>query len=202
MKICISLETKGHRRASAFTLIEMIGVLAVIALLAAMLLPKVANAISEAKVTSTVGTYQSVQTAATDHYGKFQAFNVVSNASTVATSTELAGWDTGVLIPEGFMDKPFSPKVGLTYGLHVVAGSAANNSSGYLFDGVNNGTSGMQYVVEIAITNVAPQDAYDISQAVDGPSLSPTNPVSGGPDIWGKITYDGTSVLRMYVTGR
>lgn len=190
----------GQRQSGGFTLIEMIGVLAVIAILAALLLPKVANAISEAKVNSTVGTYQSIQTAATDHYGKYQAFNVVSNTTTVATTTEMAGWDTGVLIPEGFMDKPFAPKIGIASGLYVVAGSAANGSAGYKFDGVNNGTAAMAWVVEIGITNVAPQDAYDLSLAIDGINLSSTNITS--PDTLGKVTYDGSSVVHMYVIGR
>jgi prepilin-type N-terminal cleavage/methylation domain-containing protein len=195
--------SNGQRQSGGFTLIEMIGVLAVIAILAALLLPKVANAISEAKVNSTVGTYQSIQTAATDHYGKFQAFNVVSNTTTVATAAQLAAWDTSVLIPEGFMDKPFSPKIGLTSGLHVVTGANANGGSGYNFansSASENDTAGMAYVVEIGITNVSPQDAYDLSLAIDGINLSSTNITS--PDALGKVTYDGSSVVHMYVIGR
>lgn len=195
-----TMDANREYEAGGFTLIEMIGVLSIIAILAAMVLPKVADAISEAKVSSTVGTYQSIQTAATDHYGKFGGYNVVSNYTTVATTTQLTGWDTGVLVPEGFLDKPFSPKVGQTYGVHVVAGSSANGGSGYKFDGVNNGTVGMQYVVEIGITNVAPQDAFDLSQAVDGPGLTATN--VGSADALGKVTYDGSAVIHMYVTGR
>ena len=200
MRIHNSLRTNARGPVAAFTLIELIGVLAVIIVLAAYLIPKVIVAIDESKVNSTAGGYEAIQSAAADHYGKYAGFNAVSNSGVPASLTQMAGWDSGVLIPEGLLDKPFAPGVGLGHAVHVVPGSSANNGSGYLLDGVNNSTAGMQYVVEIAITNVTPLDAFALSLAIDGAALTSTN--VGQVDNRGRVCYDGSSVLYMYVTGR
>ena len=64
---------KTNRAAShGFTLIEMIGVLAVIAILAAMLLPKVFSAINDSRVNNAAVSVETIKTSATDHYGNPQ----------------------------------------------------------------------------------------------------------------------------------
>lgn len=190
--------SKKQSQFAGFTLIEMIGVLAVIAILAALLLPKVANSISEAKVNNAASTYQTIQTAATDHYGKWNGFNL-SNGTNL-NQANLNAWDTGCLMPEGFLDKPLALKIGSSYGVHVVTGPQSNGGAGYSLDGTTIGTTNMAYVVEIAVTNVAPQDAYDLSTTLDGASLTPAT--AGTQDTKGRVTYDGSSILYMYIAGR
>jgi len=198
-----TMQTNGQRQMGAFTLIEMIGVLAVIAILAALLIPKVTTAISDARVNSTVGSYQTVQTAAASHYAKYNAFNF--SFQTNASPAQLANWDTGVLIPEGFLDQPFAVKVGNGSVLQVVTGGG-NSGSGYKLDGINVLTTNNAYTVECVISNVAAQDAYDVASRLDG-ALASTNVVgtalTGGRVIWSPGgTGVSTNTLFMYVTGR
>jgi prepilin-type N-terminal cleavage/methylation domain-containing protein len=58
------------RKAQAFTLIEMIGVLAVIAILAALLIPKVFEAINNSRINNAAVSYNTVKAALSDHYAK------------------------------------------------------------------------------------------------------------------------------------
>ena len=55
--------------ARGFTLIEMIGVLAVVAVLAAMVLPKVFDVIAESKVNALAASVKAYETAVTKYYG-------------------------------------------------------------------------------------------------------------------------------------
>ena len=63
--------SKSHR--DAFTLIEMIGVLTVIALLAVLLVPKIFEAIDGARISNTLLSIQTIKTAVLEHYGKFHS---------------------------------------------------------------------------------------------------------------------------------
>src|SRR5258706_8379284 len=94
----------NQKRRQAFTLIEMIGVLAVIAILAALLIPKVFSAINDARVNNAIVSYETVKTAVTDHYGKYGSLNV-SNVTTINTPTP--NYDI-VLLGEGLIDKLFA----------------------------------------------------------------------------------------------
>ena len=89
-----------------FTLIEMIGVLAVIAILASMLIPKIFEAINSARINNTVQSYNAIKTAVMDHYGKYGAINVVGPAPVAAaTGAQLAAYDKSILLPEALIDK-------------------------------------------------------------------------------------------------
>src|SRR5438105_9877639 len=100
-----------RKRAQGFTLIEMIGVLAVIAILASMLIPKIFEAINSARINNTIQSYNSIKTAVLDHYGKFGAINYNGFTQAPALPAELAAYDTGVLLPEAMIDKPFRARV-------------------------------------------------------------------------------------------
>lgn len=72
MKTNVTSNSKHRVKASGFTLIEMIGVLAVIAILAAVLIPKVFEAISNSRVNNTAMSCNTVKTAVADHYAKLE----------------------------------------------------------------------------------------------------------------------------------
>ncbi|MDT0595480.1 prepilin-type N-terminal cleavage/methylation domain-containing protein [Glaciecola petra] len=89
-----------------FTLVEMIGVMAVIAILAAIAAPRVFDAIQDAKVTSLVQQINSFQTAATQIYkdtGRFPRYlstntnafyNTFMNKNSLNTANaDMPGWN-------------------------------------------------------------------------------------------------------------
>src|SRR6266481_2824315 len=107
-------------RYAAFTLIEMIGVLAVIAILASLLIPKILNAINDAKINNAVLSYNSIKAAVMEHYGKYQSFSTTNGVSIGAQTNDFAS----ELLIEGLIDKPFITKIGTTAIIKVVAGNS------------------------------------------------------------------------------
>lgn len=61
-------------KSSAFTLIEMIGVLAIIGILAAVVAPRVIESIRDAKVTSAIASVNSAKSAALSYYQRYDRF--------------------------------------------------------------------------------------------------------------------------------
>ena len=68
---------------SAFTLIEMIGVLAIIGILAAVVAPRVIESIRDAKVTSAVASVSAAKTAAIGYYQRYDNFPLDEDLVTV-----------------------------------------------------------------------------------------------------------------------
>jgi prepilin-type N-terminal cleavage/methylation domain-containing protein len=199
MKINIASKSPGRQQMNGFTLIEMIGVLAVIAILAALLIPKVTSAISDARVNSTVGSYQAIQAAAAGHYAKYNSFDLSTNS--MVLPPPITTFDSTVLLPEGFLDQPFSAKSGTSAVVQLVAGGGNAGGVGYKLDGSNVGTGANAFTVECVITGVTAQDALDIAARVDG-NLANNNVINtdilGGKVVWSHTT--GT--MYMYVAGR
>src|SRR5438552_3534265 len=106
----IKLSRKSARK--GFTLIEMIGVLAVIAILASLLIPKIYEAINNARISNSVLSYNTVKTALADHYAKFGS---LASSNGIAFGAIPGPGSTNfdkVLVAEGFLDKPFVVKIG------------------------------------------------------------------------------------------
>src|SRR5437867_4153182 len=106
----ISSSRKSARK--GFTLIEMIGVLAVIAILASLLIPKIYEAINNSRISNSVLSYNTVKTALADHYAKYGTLN--SSNGTVFAAVPGPGSTNfdRILVSEGFLDKPFVVKIG------------------------------------------------------------------------------------------
>src|SRR6476620_11307774 len=105
MKINIRKQERG------FTLIEMIGVLAVIAILSALLIPKIFEAINNARINNACVTLGTVKTAIADHYAKYGALNVDGSGATPVVLAPPTNAYAKVLLKEAFIDKDFAVKI-------------------------------------------------------------------------------------------
>src|SRR5664279_518890 len=102
----MKLNLTNNRKAGAFTLIEMIGVLAVIAILAALLIPKVFSAINDARVNNAAVSIETIKTATADHYGRFGKINSLYGTNDLPIAS-LTNYSTQILMAEQLIDKPF-----------------------------------------------------------------------------------------------
>src|SRR3989442_173611 len=122
------ISNQSRKSSQAFTLIEMIGVLAVIAILASMLIPKIFEAINSARVNNAAVSYNTMKTAVMDHYGKYGSINLSNNVAFAIPSPASSNYDK-VLLSEGLVDKTFSVKIGNTNNTVIrvvaMAGTAA-----------------------------------------------------------------------------
>jgi prepilin-type N-terminal cleavage/methylation domain-containing protein len=187
---------------AAFTLIEMIGVLAVIAILASMLIPRVFEAINSARVNSTAVACETIKTAAADHFGKYGQFDQIFGTNAVAFSGIYDyGYDTNVLMVEQLLDKPFSAKIAggdpsTNAIVQLVKGPGGPGNTGYSLDGgANKTTSAATFLLEAVIYNVSQADAKDLNDRIDGTALGS----AGGADSVGRIEYAGTFPTTVYV---
>jgi type IV pilus assembly protein PilA len=191
----MKINVTNKREARGFTLIEMIGVLAVIAILAALLVPKVFNAINDARINTAVVGAQTIKTAVIDSYAKNGRFDATNNTAIAGFTTPYGGYDTNVLMVQGLIDKPFLTKAGTNSTVQVVdcvaAGTAPTGANAaYALQGTvgQNDATGT-YVVEAVVQSVAEADAQAISQRIDGSSLSTPGATPGTADLLGRVKY-------------
>lgn len=199
-----------RQEARAFTLIEMIGVLAVIAILASLLIPKVFSAISQARVNGVTVRTHTVKTALVDHYGRYGNFDQLFGTNTAALGTPFTGivtnYDGVILMPEGLLDKPYFAAIAQTATIEIcTVGSECGTFQGYALDGITNQTGSATYIIEAKLMNVPVQDAIDLNNRIDGPSLGTSDPTLA--DNKGRVEY-GAAVngvvanLYIYLTSR
>ena len=209
---------KSNKR--AFTLIEMIGVLAVIAILAAVLIPKVFEAINNSRINNSSMTCGTVKTAIADHYAKFGGLPVDGSSGQGVTIATFPN-DTydQILLKEQFLDKLFSVKIG--DGLNSVTNTHVQLTTNAPFGGavLGDATSGFflsgtgatatnecngSHIVQAIITGVAGADAQALSERIDGNALSA--PSAAVADLAGRVKYAtpaaGVTTVYVYLTHR
>jgi len=207
------------RQGAGFTLIEIIGVVAVIAILAAVLTPRVISVIARGKVNGTAQSLASLKTATTDYMVKNGS--LPSRDGTGSTNAAVtAGRFDADLVAGGFTEKLFSCAIGLqtfdetalTSRIHVrslsATAAAAVTDPTATVGGSNfnldrdtataDFTSG-QRVVSAFIPGVALSDAIELNKILDGDTNAGT-----AADITGRCTYsaaapDNTVTVYVYV---
>jgi prepilin-type N-terminal cleavage/methylation domain-containing protein len=198
-----------HSRQQAFTLIEMIGVLAVIAILASMLIPRVFEAINSARVNSTAVACETIKTAAADHFGKYGQFDLTNGTGIYLPGTAtIPNYDISVLMLEGLLDKPFSARIaGADVNPNSIiqlvrtgvsgAGFGGPGKVGYSLDGTGTlATTNASFVLEALIKHVSQADAKDLNDRIDGTALGA--PI-GTADAAGRVEYLNTNPTDVYV---
>ncbi len=200
-----------------FTLVEIIGVVALIAVLAAVLAPRVTGVIGRGKINSTSQGIASLKTATMDYIAKNSTLPSRSGTGETNAAVAVGRFDAD-LVAGGFTEKLFSCAIGsqtfdntaLTSRTHVRTASAASSGSvttptssvgGTNFDldrdsSTADFTSG-QTVAAVFIPNVAIADAVALNKQIDGDSNS-----LSGADTIGRCIYsapDSNNQVTMYV---
>jgi prepilin-type N-terminal cleavage/methylation domain-containing protein len=157
----------------AFSLIEMIGVLAIIGILASVVAPKVFDAIRDAKITAAVAVHSAIKSATVDYSRKYRILPVDGSRLPAGTNftrtygdgasiTTLAKCTFGdVLVSEGMLEKltvPIGP-----------AGSNALTSTTVQVGGTGSAPTldvgGVDYPIIICFNNVATNDSSKLFTA-------------------------------------
>lgn len=188
--------TQQNSKRAGFTLIEMVGVLAVIAILAALLVPKIFAAIEESRYTNTIGSINAVKAATMGYFSR--------NGGFTASTT----FDT-VLIGAGELERPFTSRIGTDHACAAVvaSGDATAGLGRYDLDGDETPDITSQTVVQVKLENVNAADALELSRRIDGTNMSAVADTGGPgtaddktdlqtPDEKGRCVYaapDGTT---------
>jgi prepilin-type N-terminal cleavage/methylation domain-containing protein len=187
------------RPAQAFTLIEMVGVIAVISLLAAILVPKVFAAIDEARYDQAITGLNTVKAATIGYFGKYGRFGERGGG---VLTTSATNWDQ-VLVAEHFLDAPFTARVGDQASIQVftvpTGGTPGVQGCFNLTGRLNDVFPAGSRVVAAVLANVAVTEAFELSRRIDGPNLSATN--TAAADTLGRVTYPaGAGTVMVYLS--
>ena len=226
MKTQPPIARSGIRSREGFTLVEMIGVLSVISILASLLVPRVFQAINDSRIAAAAASYNGVKSGVNEYFGRFGLLGGANGAPlNLANNAIFEDWDLTVLVAGGFLERPFMAKIG-----NGLVGSAAGGSrlrlinisdnavttdpataaadlaaGAYDLDGSGGATDNDilgTIVVEAVIDGVEENDARDLNTAIDGPSLAAAA-AGGSADAKGRVKYlignDGLASVRIYV---
>jgi prepilin-type N-terminal cleavage/methylation domain-containing protein len=209
-------------RRAGFSLIEMIGVLAIIAILAAVIVPRVFSTIASSRITSAVGGVNTMKSAVTDFASRYGTIPFSSGTSRI----------DDLLVTTGILESRFNVKIGNqavapaggvwtrnASGVFAAAGGSAQANfsrvislaaapganpgvgTNYRLDGTTNIPAGSK-VISAVITQATASEAFELSQRIDGPQYS--QPDATTADAAGKVVYaapaaNGLTTVYIYL---
>ena len=194
-----------------FTLIEMIGVLAIIGILAAVVAPRVIESIRDAKVTSAIASVNSAKSAALSFYQRYDRFPLDANIGVTTPAVKDYRSDPGGLTdyavpPEGYdfgdilvrqevlletERVPIGEEVGTdTWQVNcVVAGNTGATLTQAGDDVLFKSAGKASRVVYFYMPNLTTQEAASLGTKVNGPFPSD---VVGDEGVIAQSTVGGT----------
>ena len=166
------------QRQSGFTLMEMIGVVAVIAILASMATPLIFDAIRNARVTAFVEDVNVLRTAVARYYEDTGNFPVHVPTSTNANQHALLS--TNPSNPVGGWAGPYIEKeIENPFNEGGYRGVLTTANANYQFDLDGDGTVDTSGVSVLRLDGVSDTEAQRISDILDG-----DGDVTSGPQRW------------------
>jgi hypothetical protein len=202
----------------------MIGVLAIIAILAVVIVPKVFSTIASSRVTSAIGSVTSLKAAVTEFAGKYGTVPVTAAAQRIddllvaanmlesrfavkigaqqsATSNAAATWayTNGAWAATGGSTQAQLSRV-ICLNSTTTAPSTANGAN-YQLDGATDLPSGSR-VISAVLYNIRASEALELSQRIDGDVMSAADTATADAD--GKVVYNtpnaqGLTTAYVYV---
>lgn len=213
------LTTIVLQRDRGFTLIEIIGVVAVIAILAAVLTPRVVSVIARGKVSATALSLGSLKSATADYIAKNGTLPTRDGTGSTNAAVSTGRFDAD-LVTGGFTEKLFTVSLGtqtfdssaLTGRIHVRSQNATSSGTittptatagGVNFDldrssSTADFTTG-QMVVSAFIPGVVIADAIALNKILDGDDNVGTGADSTGRCIYSAAAVDNTVTLYIYI---
>lgn len=216
-KILVARNSRG-----GFSLIEMIGVLAIIAILAAVIVPKVFSTIASSRVTNAVASINTIKSAVTEFSGKYGTIPTTNGNSRIDDLLVTDGLlDTRFLIKIG--NQPTNPAiVGATWTRSssnwTSSGGSNQNSQSRIICQTSNTTTpstangrnfrldgttdlpAQSRVVSAIIPNARISEARELSLRIDGETMS--EPDTSTADNIGRVAYrtaNGQGFTTVYV---
>ncbi|MGB0419307.1 MAG: type II secretion system protein, partial [Opitutales bacterium] len=179
------MSLKNTPQKAGFTLIEMIGVLAIIGILSAAVAPKVIEAIRDAKVTSAISSVNAARTATLQYYAKYNSIpvdgttGVFTNNRTNQTSGIDNNFGNILYYQEQTIDGLDTPigddafigcvaRGGTTsnFGEDVATQTYAGNGTGFTFKSAATSASRIVYYCMVGISM---QEAASLAAKINGP---------------------------------
>jgi type II secretory pathway pseudopilin PulG len=191
-----------RRSVRGFTIVEMVGVLAVLSMLASLLLPRVFEAVRNAQLAAAASAVNSVRSAAMTYYSKYGRFGDLTGGIVTATNAPAAlDWGTEVLLKGGYVERPFSTPISDSAVMRLrsvttsITAPTASNAA-YNLDGLDpnlNDAGTGRWVVEVALTGLSVSDAMELNDRIDGVDSTLPDDLSNNRDTQGRVKYDAAT---------